>query len=244
MDPYLEDPLIWPDVHNSLIVYLRAEIQKQLPPGFSARLDERVFVEETRQQFLPDVVMTANAPSRPQGGVALLERPVSPLLEWIEDEGLEIREPFIEIHSLRGERRVVSVIEVLSVANKSRGRGREAYLRKQNQVLSSETHLLELDLLRRGEHTVVLSKAALWERFGRFDYCVALHRAGLGTRFQALAWTIADPLPTVPVPLDDSHRDIEINLQAVFSRVYDEGGFASDTDYSVPYLQETSLPTP
>lgn len=27
MDPYLEDPLVWPDVHGSFIVYLREQLR-------------------------------------------------------------------------------------------------------------------------------------------------------------------------------------------------------------------------
>jgi hypothetical protein len=30
MDPWMEDPPLWPDVHESLIVYLRAQLQPLL----------------------------------------------------------------------------------------------------------------------------------------------------------------------------------------------------------------------
>ena len=46
---------------------------------------------------------------------------------------------------------VVTIVEVLSPANKRAGRGRDAYLQKRERVLGSSTHLVEIDLLRTGE---------------------------------------------------------------------------------------------
>ncbi len=47
--------------------------------------------------------------------------------------------------------RLVTVIELLSPANKERGsKGWELYRRKQEDVLKSDVHLVEIDLLRGG----------------------------------------------------------------------------------------------
>ena|SRR5947209_5900130 len=42
MDPYLEQ--FWRDVHASLVIYLRDQLQGRLPPDLRARVEERVFV--------------------------------------------------------------------------------------------------------------------------------------------------------------------------------------------------------
>ena len=64
---------------------------------------------------------------------------------------LEMREGFIEIIALEERRRVVTVIELLSPANKAAGSaGRREYLKKQREVLESRANLLEIDLLKRG----------------------------------------------------------------------------------------------
>ena len=55
MDPYLEDPRLWPGVHNALVVYIRDQLQPCLPPHYVAALEERVFVADTPQQYVPDV---------------------------------------------------------------------------------------------------------------------------------------------------------------------------------------------
>ena len=67
-----------------------------------------------------------------------------------------MREPYIEIYSLHApERTLVTVIEILSPANKTpNSEGRRQYLRKQRDLLNSAVHLLEIDLLHEGAHTV------------------------------------------------------------------------------------------
>ncbi len=46
LDPYLEDPAFWSDFHIEIIVALRSEIKRVLPPNYEARLDERIALVE------------------------------------------------------------------------------------------------------------------------------------------------------------------------------------------------------
>ena len=105
-------------------------------------------------------------------------------------------------------------------------------------------HLLEIDLLRGGEYTLAASQSSLKARFGPFHYAASLHRGGYGRRFQAVGWTVQEVLPTVLVPLDETHADLEIDLQPVFERTYDECGFERMVDYSglpEPSVNEETL---
>src|SRR5579872_6216298 len=43
MDPYLEQ--FWPDLHASLIIYTRDQIEEQLPATLIARVEERIVLE-------------------------------------------------------------------------------------------------------------------------------------------------------------------------------------------------------
>jgi len=47
MDPYLER--YWRDLHQSLIIYTRDELQDRLPPQLRARIEERVYLRRLRQ---------------------------------------------------------------------------------------------------------------------------------------------------------------------------------------------------
>jgi Protein of unknown function (DUF4058) len=61
---------------------------------------------------------------------------------------IEFKEGYLEIRKA-GSHQVVTVIEVLSPANKV-GEGRLKYDEKRQNVLASRSHLVEIDLLRRG----------------------------------------------------------------------------------------------
>ena len=144
---------------------------------------------------------------------------------------VEMREVFVQILPVDDQSRIVTAIEVLSASNKTAGSdGRELYLTKQQEVLRSDTHLIEIDLLRQGAHTVAAPIPALQAR-GRWDYLVCLHRAGAGRQFEVWPITLRQALPTIRVPLANGDPDVEVNLQAVFNRCYDEGGYARRLDY-------------
>ena len=46
MDPYLEHPRLWPDVHNGLIADLRNTLAPQLRPRYYVALEERTYLAE------------------------------------------------------------------------------------------------------------------------------------------------------------------------------------------------------
>lgn len=133
----------------------------------------------------------------------------------------------------RGRHDVVAFIEVLSPTNKE-GEGREEYWTKQAELLDSDTHLLEIDLLRGGKHTIAAPASTLAEQTGFWDYVVCLHRAGSGPLYQCWPFTLHDPLPVVVVPLTQGHPDIALNLPAIFTQACALGPFARVVDYSVP----------
>ena len=55
MDPFLENPGIFPDFHDSFITYLRENLQANLPPPYYAALGRRIWIEASRRSIEPDV---------------------------------------------------------------------------------------------------------------------------------------------------------------------------------------------
>ncbi len=224
MNPYLEDPISWPTVHSGLIGFFWRAINRQLPPGFVANMEERIVVEEVERSFYPDVMVTREpfSPANGQngGGVALLDAP------FVVEAAEERREPFLEIRTAKGAE-LVTVIEVLSPANKV-APGREAYKTKQRTLLRSETHLLEIDLLRAGDYTLAAPAVQLLERPHHFLTC--LHRAG-GHRFEMWPSLLTSRLPRVAVPLSAGAGDIAIDLQEGINAVYEDGLFDRRLNY-------------
>ena len=187
MDPYLESPDYWRDVHSSFLVEVRVALNATLPPGFVARVEKRF---------------------------------------------CELWESFAEIRSVKQGGQIVTVIELLSLANKMSGRGREEYRRKQYDLLRSDVHFLEIDLLRAGEHTIALPKLS---EPGK-EYLACLHRGDGSWRFVTWAFGLRDRLPRVAVPLTDELPDIALDLQEVFTAVYEGGRYGTTIDYSLPPL--------
>ena len=128
---------------------------------------------------------------------------------------------------------VVTVIEVLSPGNKRPGSdGRREYLNKRETVLRSPAHLLELDLLRGGERLPTI------EALPRADYYAFVCRARRRPLAEVYPWTLYQPLPSIPVPLAQGDPEIALDLQAVFTTVYDRAGY----DYALDYAQPVAPP--
>ena len=124
------------------------------------------------------------------------------------------------------------MIELLSPSNKARGStGRQSYLAKQEEVLRSSAHLIEIDLLRHGEHTVAVSQDRLARR-GIYDYLTCLSRSGPRWRFEVWARTIRDRLPRIAVPLLENDPDLVLDLQPLLDRCYDAGAYGRRIDYA------------
>lgn len=238
MDPYLEHPARWPGVHQGLITYIMSALNAVLPPRYVADIGERLYILQPEQErgIYPDVVVVEH-PSiempmeQDVGGTALAVAVSDP--PWVMTvEPMEMREVFVEIFPVADEGRLVTVIEVLSPSNKTAGSpGRQLYLTKQQEILESQTHLIEIDLLRRGEHTVAAPRGNLLQR-GLWDYLVSLHRGGQkGRRFEVWAIPLRQRLPRIRVPLADGDSDVVLDLQAVFNRCYDESAYARRLDY-------------
>lgn len=241
MDPYLENPALWSGVHQRLITRIADTLNGIMPPRYVADIGERVYIVQPEQSVYLNVVvpehpLTQTQSERSVGGTATAVAVSSDPPLVVTYEPVEIREVFVEILPVGEESRVVTVIEVLSYSNKTQGHeGRKLYLTKQQEILKSQTYLIEIDLLRTGEHTVAVSQERLLEMRKRvmrkWDYFVCLHRGGQGNRFEVWPITIRLRLPRIPVPLAEGDPDVVLDLQAVFNRCYDEGAYARRIDY-------------
>jgi hypothetical protein len=230
MDPYLEDPAEWQGVHNALITYLWETLRPLLPPGYRARIEERCYIVHPDRQVIPDLTVFYRQAPPPQASAAATMIADAPLV--LMTQPLELRESYIDIFSRKDHQQVVTAIELLSPTNKAAGtEGQRIYRRKQQEILTSRTNLLEIDLLREGEHTVAAPKEPLL-RIGHWDYITSLHRGGQADAIEAWPTTLRERLPRINVPLDAADSDIVLDLQAVFNRYYDAGDFLHEIDYT------------
>lgn len=227
MDPYLEAH--WGDVHASFIIYARDQLNQSLPRDLRARVEERVFVETPveRRQIIPDVrILERGRRGRgagPAGGVATVEPLLIPLDE-------PITEGFIEIRDASSGHRVITVIEVLSPANKLPGPAQEKYLRKRDELYQAEVSVVEIDLLRAGERPFPFDGTRL-SRSERTAYHVWVRRGWERGRLEVYPVSLREPLPDIRIPLRPSDEDVMLRLQPLIEQCYDNGSYGEDIDY-------------
>lgn len=231
MDPYLEDPVLWPGVHQRLITYLGDELAERLPVHYFLSIGERLCIDEPERDIYPDasILEQQKVPPSPANETAVGTLvPDPPLLVSMASEAA--REPYIEILPVKERERVITLIELLSPSNKDKGnRTRDQYRVKQKQVLAGKTHLLEIDLLRGGTHTAAVPRTHLRRR-GRYDYLVALSRSTNRGVSEVWAFSLRQRLPRISVPLEGDDPDIVVDLQPLLDRCYDRG-YARRLDY-------------
>ena len=116
--------------------------------------------------------------------------------------------------------------------NKTLGsEGRQKYLEKQQEILSGQVHLVEIDLLRGGAHS---SAVLLWlarEKAGPFDYHVSVRRFDRPGEFLVYPIPLQRRLPTIRIPLLPGDPSIPISLQAVFQHAHDAGPYRRAVRY-------------
>ena len=213
MDPYVENPA-WTAFHFALSGEILRYLAARLSPRYFVSAEERFVVDifsgglVQTATIRPDVGVVSDVES--YENVATLVRPPLELATVMPESVPHVT---VEIRDVQN-RELVTAIEVLSPTNK-RGEGYTEYVTRRGRVLLSRAHLLEIDLLRSGQ------RVPMQQPLPNSPYFVFLSR--VEKRPLTDVWPIGldQPLPTVPVPLLPGDSDIPLDLQAVFTAVYD-----------------------
>ena len=228
MDPFIEGQ-VWEDFHVTLIQSIREALVPRVRPRYVVRIEERVYVEHDADTLAevvrPDLTLLDReddvAPSEGGAATAVAIKPVVltvPMPERLKQAYLTVR----ELDTME----VTAVIEVLSPTNKRPGSdGHREYLGKRETLLKSQTHLVELDLLRGGRRLPTV------EPLPPGDYYAFICRGQRRPRAEVYAWSLRHRLPQLPIPLAGDDPDVTLDLQSVFTTVYDRAGY----DYSLNY---------
>ncbi|MCU0495128.1 MAG: DUF4058 family protein [Chloroflexaceae bacterium] len=229
MDPYLEAPAFWPDVHNRLAYAICDQIQPTLSPRYAAIIVPYSTFETIdiapAQKVVPDIGLIERDLPGPGGtAVATLE---APLTSTITLE-MPTRYARIEIRTV-GNETLVTAIELLSPVNKRPGaEGAEAYERKRREVFRSDAHLLEIDLLRAGK------RPAFQTELPDSPYFVYLSRAERRPTVDIWPMTMQAPMDVVPVPLRYPDPDVRLDLNAALHQAYTSARYDLRLDYRNP----------
>ena len=225
MDPWLEHPALWPDVHNRLIAAIGDALSPLVAPNYYVALERRTYrLKPDDIAFIgrPDLAVAARAD--PQVASAAQPRATG-VLEVEVPMSDEVGEDFLEIHEV-DTRKLVCVLELLSPVNKLHAQGREDYETKRAEIFRSRTSLVEVDLLRDGRPMPVVG-----QRPGG-NYSILVSRGHRRPRAQLFCFSVRDPIPSISVPLAPGDDEPELDLGAVLHALYDRARFDLRLDYA------------
>lgn len=239
MNPYLESPELWPQVHHLLISRIFESLVPQLLPKYIVDIEKRVYELSGENSLLvgiPDVtVQRSPSPINPtSSNVAVATPPVTALKVRLPVP-VEFREAYLEVRDTE-TREVVTVIEVLSPANKRPGKGREMYENKREKVFGSRSHLVEIDLLRSYQPLPVFGNDI------EANYRILVSRANQKPLGDLYLFNLPDMIPQFPLPLRGGDAEPIVDLQGLLNGVYDRAAYDFRIDYTaapVPPLSET-----
>ena len=245
MNPYLESPRLWPEVHNKIIAAMHRYLRRRLPFRYSVIMEERLGIgigvnppdEPPTRYIRPDLTITgtgtgtdigtapggATAPALDSGAVAVLLPVRETVSEW-----------FISIATADdgNGNQPVTILEVLSPSNKRAGAGRNQYLDKRGSIIESAVHLVEIDLVRQG------TPMPYQGYDHNDDNALDAPYRHLISRWQTRPWAAMYPfalpsaIPDVTVPLLEGDAEPQIPLNALLHDLYRADYYANYVDYT------------
>jgi len=228
MDPYLEG-YRFHDFHNQLVAVSKRLLVPQIVPKYIPSIESYTVVDSDEggiDIMYPDLGVFINDADKLEEPTAVYETKslfTPPTIKVSFHDLLGLRIPYLEIRD-NSENKLITVIEVLSPINKRKS-GVEAYKKKCGRLRAAGVHLLEIDLLRRGDRPFNFAKVE------KRHYMVRLLR-GDSKETEIWAMDVKDPLPVVPVPLKPEDPDAVLDLGKAFNMVYSESMYDQLINYS------------
>ena len=235
MNPYLEQDDAWEDFHQRFITFAAGHIEAQVGSEYIVKIEQHLYLHERsadqRRLLGHGDVSVARLPGdKAEGGsAAVLDAPVQVLLPAVDVE----REAFLEIRDRRS-RQVVTVVEMLSPANKRKGPDRDQYLAKRQLLLAGPTHFVEIDLLRGWDRMPI-------ENLEPCDYCALVSTAENRPRAGLWPFRLRGSMPVIPIPLRGSAPAVTLELKRVLDYAYDQANYQKyiyESDPQPPLNQE------
>jgi hypothetical protein len=213
--------------HNAWVTHLAEALNDGiLPKGYYA------LAEQHAGQVIADVLtLQVDEPKRPfadRAGKAVAEAPprVSRTMAASENAAYRALRKTIAVRHV-SDHRLVSLIEILSPANKDPPQSVEDFVGKAIGMLSAGCHLLAIDLFAPGSHDPHGIHGAIWEYFDPQDYVPPdsqpLTLVSYEARDVPQAYiemlALGDELPSMPLFLQPSWY-VLASLEATYQTAY------------------------
>ncbi len=235
MDPYLEQAGLWNQVHHDLISDVRRFLMPLLLPKYSVAIEQLTYLSIMPPceppVGRPDGLIFSKSSSngfgiapqvKPSGSVAVITKPRMVELPTFKTH---IHKYLVVRHM--ADKDVVTVIEILSPANKIGVIGRKEYEEKRIKILSSLTNLVEIDLLQTGD-PLPMSPVA------KSDYRIIVCRSYNHPKADAYLFGVRDIVPDIPIPLYWHDPEIILPLNQILHELYEKSRYDVFINYDKP----------
>ncbi len=232
MDPWLESPTIWPDVHNSLIAAIRDVLAPIVQPRYFVGVESRTTILSSLdidRVYKPDFSIHATeSGARSSGSVVVaIEKTEMQTLTVAVPTSEATEETFLAIRELPG-RKLVTVIEILSPTNKKTEDARGQFLKKREDLIYARVNLVEIDLLRGGDSMPFKPTAP------ETDYRILVCRSRRSNDAVLYAFPYTGPIPPIPIPLLPGDFEPELDLNLVLHSLFERARYDLIIDYKQP----------
>ncbi|MCJ8279658.1 MAG: DUF4058 family protein [Rivularia sp. ALOHA_DT_140] len=238
MNPYLENPVLWQQIHKHLIIAIADALSPQVRPVFIVEIKERVYKDIDHNVDLikiPDVaVKTSQIEKKSETeNIAVAASTIKPVTVKLPIPKT-VKESYLEIRDIN-TKEVITTIEVISPKNKRSGEGRKIYDEKRLKVFGSASSLIEIDLLRTGEPMKILDNNI------QSDYRILVSRSNQRPKADLYTFNLTENIPKFPLPLYKGDKEPIVDLQELINGIYERASYDLVIDYSqepVPELNE------
>ncbi len=232
MDPYLERPGIWQQVHADLIVDIRRFLTPRVRPRYYVAIEQHTYLTILppldSRVGVPDVLVVSSpddAAPAASSTVSMSSSSVYPIVAELPQPE-EVHHRYLEIRDTETHV-VITTLEILSPANKVGHEGRQKYEDKRLKLLSSLTNLVEIDLLRTGEPLPMYISQ-------HNDYRMIVSRHHQRPRADVYLFSVRQPIPDIPIPLQPGETEPILHLNRLLHDLYDQGSYDLMIDYHQP----------
>jgi Protein of unknown function (DUF4058) len=230
----IDQPSMWPGFHSYHIPHIAAALVAQLPPHYFVMPEQSLQIrssdaEESRHPKPDITIFQRNQPGREAVGVLEVaptwEGVVADIIEPIKQVKAVVIRELLPQHKLG---RIVARIELLSPSNKPRGSNYEAYSVNRVRALEEGIPLIEIDYLHESP-PIVMSRSEVYPYWiivtdPRPDWNLGKAR-GYG-------FHVDEPIKKFVLPLSGNEK-IVFDLNPVYERTFQDGGWANLLDYAV-----------
>ncbi|MEM1238264.1 MAG: DUF4058 family protein [Cyanobacteria bacterium P01_H01_bin.26] len=232
MNPYLEHPDLWPEIHPQFVTALAKLLERKVSKRYNIIIRKRVY------RVSGEDSLVVGQPTRSASLAASDSSPAQQPIPTYIAVPQTIHEDYIEVVDCHLGR-TNTIIEVLTPQKKRPGRGRENYAQRCEAIFGSDTHFVEIDLLRGWEPISDYGPSNI-------DYRVLVSRSDQRPQAELYTWQVSAPIPLLTLPLshpqdgDDAQTCCTVNLK----QALDDACGSASYNFSINYERDPIPPLP